>query len=238
MALPKLNTVKYELTVPSTGKKLKFRPFLVKEQKTLMIAQESEDEVVIQNALADVISACTFDKIDPWNIPSFDLEYIFLNVRGKSIGELLEISVLCPDDMETRVPIKINLEEIEVTIDDEHTNMISLDENIKMVMKYPTLKDVTKALGEEEGVSQTEQMFKMVKMCVSEIHDGETIYSHVDISSTDLEEFIDGMSTGHLEKVNNFFDTMPKLFHTVTVKNPNTEVESEITLQGFDDFFV
>ena len=238
MALPKLNTVKYELTVPSTGKKLKFRPFLVKEQKTLMIAQESEDEVVIQNALADVISACTFDKIDPWNIPSFDLEYIFLKVRGKSIGELLEISVLCPDDMETRVPIKINLEEIAVTIDDEHTNMISLDENIKMVMKYPTLKDVTKALGEEEGVSQTEQMFKMVKMCVSEIHDGETIYSHVDISSTDLEEFIDGMSTGHLEKVNNFFDTMPKLFHTVTVKNPNTEVESEITLQGFDDFFV
>jgi|TARA_B110000196_G_scaffold244582_1_gene213252 hypothetical protein len=238
MALPKLNTVKYELEVPSTGKKLKFRPFLVKEQKTLMIAQESEDEVVIQNALADVISACTFDKIDPWNIPSFDLEYIFLNVRGKSIGELLEISILCPDDMETRVPVKINLEEIEVTIDDEHTNMISLDENIKMVMKYPTLKDVTKALGEEEGVSQTEQMFKMVKMCVNEIHDGETVYNHVDISNTDLEEFIDGMSTGHLEKVNSFFDTMPKLFHTVTVKNPNTEVESEVTLQGFDDFFV
>jgi hypothetical protein len=238
MALPKLNTVKYELEVPSTGETLKFRPFLVKEQKTLMIAQESEDEVVIQNALADVISACTFDKIDPWNIPSFDLEFIFLNVRGKSIGEMLEISVLCPDDMETRVPVKINLEEIEVTIDDEHTNLVDLDEDIKMVMKYPTLKDVTKALTSDEGVSQTEQMFKMVKMCVDEIHDGETIYNHVDISDEDLEEFIDNMTTAHLEKVNSFFDTMPKLFHVVKVKNPNTDVESEITLQGFDDFFV
>ena len=238
MALPKLNTVKYELEVPSTGETLQFRPFLVKEQKTLMIAQESEDEVVIQNALADVISACTFDVIDPWNIPSFDLEYIFLNVRGKSIGEILEISVLCPDDMETRVPVKINLEEIEVTIDDDHTNLVDLDENIKMVMKYPTLKDVTKALTSDEGVSQTVQMFKMVKMCVDEIHDGETIYNHVDISDEDLEEFIDNMTTAHLEKVNSFFDTMPKLFHTVKVKNPNTDVESEVTLQGFDDFFV
>lgn len=238
MALPKLNTVKYELTVPSTGETLKFRPFLVKEQKTLMIAQESEDEVVIQNALADVISACTFDKIDPWNVPSFDLEFVFLNVRGKSIGEILEISVLCPDDLETRVPVKINLEEIEVTIDDEHTNMINLDENIKMVMKYPTLKDVTKAITTDEEVSQTEQMFKMVKMCVDEIHDGETVYNHVDISDKDLEEFIDNMTTAHLEKVNSFFDTMPKLFHTVKVMNPNTDVESEVTLQGFDDFFV
>ena len=238
MALPKLNTVKYELTVPSTGETLKFRPFLVKEQKTLMIAQESEDEVVIQNALADVISACTFEKIDPWNVPSFDLEYIFLNVRRKSIGEMLEISVLCPDDMETRVPVKINLEEIEVTIDDDHTNLVDLDENIKMVMKYPTLKDVTRAITTDEEVSQTEQMFKMVKMCVAEIHDGETIYNHVDISDEDLEEFIDNMTTAHLEKVNTFFDTMPKLFHVVNIKNPNTEVESEVTLQGFDDFFV
>ena len=238
MALPKLNTVKYELTVPSTGETLKFRPFLVKEQKTLMIAQESEDEVVIQNALADVISACTFDKIDPWNVPSFDLEYIFLNVRGKSIGEMLEISVLCPDDMETRVPVKINLEEIEVTIDDDHSSLVDLDKNIKMVMKYPTLKDVTKAITTDEGVTQTEQMFKMVKMCVDEIHDGETIYNHVDISDEDLEEFIDNMTTAHLEKVNTFFDTMPKLFHVVKIKNPNTEVESEVTLQGFDDFFV
>lgn len=238
MALPKLNTVKYELTVPSTGETLKFRPFLVKEQKTLMIAQESEDEVVIQNALADVISACTFDKIDPWNVPSFDLEYIFLNVRGKSIGEMLEISVLCPDDMETRVPVKINLEEIEVTIDDDHSSLVDLDKNIKMVMKYPTLKDVTRAITTDEEVSQTEQMFKMVKMCVDEIHDGETVYNHVDISDKDLEEFIDNMTTAHLEKVNTFFDTMPKLFHVVKIKNPNTEVESEVTLQGFDDFFV
>ena len=135
MALPKLNTVKYELKVPCTGETLKFRPILVKEQKTLMIAQESEDEVVIQNALADVISACTFDVIDPWNIPSFDLEYIFLNVRGKSIGEMLEIQILCPDDMETRVPVKINLEEIEVTIDDDHSSLVDLDKNIKMVSK-------------------------------------------------------------------------------------------------------
>ena len=129
MALPKLNTVKYELEVPSTGEKLQFRPFLVKEQKTLMIAQESEDETVIQNALADVISSCTFDKFDPWEIPAFDLEYIFLNIRGKSIGEMLDINVLCPDDMETRVPVKVNLEEIEVTMDDEHSTEVGLEED-------------------------------------------------------------------------------------------------------------
>lgn len=236
MALPKLNTVKYELEVPSTGEKLQFRPFLVKEQKTLMIAQESEDNDVIQNALADVISTCTFEKFDPWEIPSFDLEYIFLNIRGKSIGEVLDINVLCPDDMETRVPVKVNLEEIEVTMDDEHSNEIQLDEDIKLVMKYPTLKDVTKvATGDITG---TEQMFSMVNICIDEIHNGEDIFKHVDISDGDLEEFIDSMSSKHLEAVNKFFETMPKLFHTVKVKNPNTEVESEVTLQGFDDFFV
>jgi hypothetical protein len=236
MALPKLNTVKYELEVPSTGEKLQFRPFLVKEQKTLMIAQESEDEVVIQNALADVISACTYEKFNPWEIPAFDLEFIFLNIRGKSIGEVLDINVLCPDDMETRVPVKVNLEEIKVTMDDEHSNTVELEKDIKMIMKYPTLKDVTKVMSSEGG--GTEQMFNMVEICIDEIHNGDEIFNHVDISSTDLEEFIDGMSSGHLEKVNKFFETMPKLFHVVKVKNPKTEVESEVTLQGFDDFFV
>ena len=236
MALPKLNTVKYELEVPSTGEKLQFRPFLVKEQKTLMIAQESEDETVIQNALADVISSCTFDKFDPWEIPAFDLEYIFLNIRGKSIGEMLDINVLCPDDMETRVPVKVNLEEIEVTMDDEHSTEVGLEEDIKMIMKYPTLKDVTKVMA-SKGTG-TEQMFNMVNICVNEIHHGEEIYNHVDMSEDDLVEFIDNMTAGHLEKVNKFFETMPKLFHTVTIINPNTKVESEVTLQGFDDFFV
>ena len=138
--------------------------------------------------------------------------------------------------METRVPVKVNLEEIEVTMDDEHSNEIQLDEDIKLVMKYPTLNDVTTvATGDITG---TEHMFSMVNICIDEIHIGEDIFKHVDISDGDLEEFIDSMSSKHLEAVNKFFETMPKLFHTVKVKNPNTEVESEVTLQGFDDFFV
>ena len=235
MALPKLPTVTHELTVPSTSKKLKFRPFLVKEQKVLMQAQQSEEASTIQSAIADVIGACTFQKIDPWKIPSFDLEYIFLNIRAKSVGEVVEVNVLCPDDEETRIDVKIPLEEIQVTMDEKHSNEISITDDIKIIMKYPTMKEITEiTAGDTDDISQ---LFDMVRTCVNQIVDGETIYQHVDISNEELEEFIGNLPTSDLDKINVFFDTMPKLHHVVEIENPNTKVKSEVTLEGFDDFF-
>ena len=236
MALPKLNTNKFELEIPSTGEKIEYRPFLVKEQKVLMIAQESEDTTVIQKAIADTIESCTFGQVDPWSIPSFDLEYIFINIRGKSIGEELELQVTCPDDGETVVPIKVNLEEIKVIEHDDHINIISLTDKIDMYMTYPTMKDVSAI--QTGDSNDTEQLFDMIKTCIKTIHDGEDIHNKVDITDGDLTEFIDSMSTQNLNDINDFFTTMPKLEHKLKVKNPNTKVESEVTLSGFDDFFV
>ena len=236
MALPKLNTNKFELEIPSTGEKIEYRPFLVKEQKVLMIAQESEDTTVIQKAIADTIESCTFGQVDPWSIPSFDLEYIFINIRGKSIGEELELQVTCPDDGETVVPIKVNLEEIKVIEHDDHINIISLTDKIDMYMTYPTMKDVSAI--QTGDSNDTEQLFDMIKTCIKTIHDGEDIHNKVDITDGDLTEFIDSMSTQNLNDINDFFTTMPKLEHKLKVKNPNTKVESEVTLSGFDDFCV
>ena len=236
MALPKLNTNKFELELPSTGEKVEYRPFLVKEQKVLMIAQESEDTTVIQKAIADTIESCTFGQVDPWSIPSFDLEYIFINIRGKSIGEELELQVTCPDDGETVVPITIDLEKIKVVEHDDHINIISLTDKIDMHMDYPTMKDVSAIQSGDSN--DTEQLFDMIKTCIKTIHDGEEVHNKIDITDNDLSEFIDSMSTQNLNDINDFFTTMPKLEHKLKVKNPNTKVESEVTLSGFDDFFV
>ena len=236
MALPKINTNKFELEIPSTGDKIEYRPFLVREQKVLMIAQESEDTTVIQKAIADTIESCTFGQVDPWGIPSFDLEYIFINIRGKSIGEELELQITCPDDGETVVPIKINLEDIKVIEHDDHINIISLTDKIDMYMTYPTMKDVSAIQSGDSN--DTEQLFDMIKTCIKAIHSEDEIYNKIDITDEDLTEFIDSMSTANLNDINDFFTTMPKLEHKLKVKNPNTKVESEVTLSGFDDFFV
>ena len=235
MALPKLNSVKYTLTVPSSDETIEYRPFLVKEQKILMIAQESESQTTIQKAIADTITECTFGKVDPWSIPSFDLEYIFINVRGKSIGEELELSLTCPDDGETVVPVKIPLDHIEVSDDKDHNPVIKLTDDVTLYMTYPTMTDISSV---QAGLGDTEQLFSMIKTCIAEIHDGEEIHHKIDITDNDLNEFIDTMSTAHLEKINHFFETMPKLTHTIKVTNPKTKKENEITLSGFDDFFV
>ena len=188
MALPKLQTVTYELELPSSGEKIKFRPFLVKEQKVLMIAQESEDEAAIQNAIADTIKSCTFDKVDPWTAPAFDLEYIFLHIRGKSVGEILDITVLCPDDGETRVPVKVNLEDVDLKIDENHTNTLVLNKDVIMKMKYPNMKNVTTLT--KNTTTDTEHLFGMVRACIDEIQSGDEVYQSSDLSSEELEEFI------------------------------------------------
>jgi len=233
MSLPQLNTATYELKLPSTGETIKYRPFLVKEQKILMLAQESEDEKQIERAFADIISSCTFEKLNPYKMPLFDIEYIFLRLRGKSIGEKVTLNVLCPDDEETRVDVEINLEDVGVITNDDHTNEVELTKDIKIVMKYPTLSDMTGFSGEGEVLS----IFKMIKNCIQEIHSGEEIYNSVDISSKELDEFIGNMSTQNFEELSKFFETMPKLQHVIKVKNPKTKKTKEITIEGMQSFF-
>ena len=235
MALPKLNTVTYTLKLPSTGDELNYRPFLVKEQKNLMIAQETEDEDIIQTAVAKSIVDCTFDKIDPWILPAFDVEYIFLKIRSKSVGDKVDLNVLCPDDEETRVPISVDLSEIECTMHVGHTNEIELTEDIKIVMKYPTMKDVM--IGGKTGRGETETLFEMIKTCINQVIDGDTIHEKVDMSNEELTDFVEGMTTEHLEQITNFFDSMPKLTHAIKVKNPKTGKTGEVVLEGFQSFF-
>ena len=233
MALPQLNTATYELELPSTGETVKYRPFLVKEQKILMLAQESEDTKQIEKAFADIISSCTFEKLSPFKMPLFDIEYIFLRLRGKSVGEKIKINVLCPDDEETRVDIEINLEDVGILTNDDHTNEIELTEDIKIVMKYPTLSDMTGF--DEKG--QVLSMFETIKNCIHEIHSGKEIYNSIDISSKELDEFIENMSTKNFEELSKFFETMPKLQHVIKVKNPKTKKTGEITIEGMQGFF-
>ena len=234
MALPNLNTATYELDLPSTGEKLKFRPWLVKEQKILMMAQEGEKQKEIESAFANIISECTFGSIDPYENPMFDLEYIFLNLRSKSVGEKITINVLCPDDEKTRVDVNVDLAEVGIQMKEDHTNVIQLTDKISMHMRYPTLSD-TKGL---EDKQQTAQIFQTIKNCVHEIHDGDTIHNKVDMSDKDLDEFIDSMSQENFDKLSNFFDTMPKLQHIVKVKNPKTKKVSDVPIEGLQSFFV
>jgi hypothetical protein len=233
MALPKLDIVQYELELPSTGETLKYRPFLVKEQKALMIAQESEDDKQIEMAFAKIINDCVLDKIDPYKMPMFDIEYVFLKIRGKSVGETVTLNVLCPDDEVTRVNVDVNLEEVDVQMSKDHTNVIGLTEDIKLIMKYPSLGDMSGF--DDEG--DVKSIFGMIKRCIHEIHDGETIHNKVDMSEKELDVFIDSMSTQHFENLTQFFDTMPKLLHVVTTKNPKTKKKVNIEIEGVQNFF-
>ena len=234
MALPKLNTVTYDLTLPSTGQKLEYRPFLVKEQKALMIAQESGDDKQIEKAFAQIINDCVIDDVDPYELPMFDVEYIFLRIRGKSVGEKVRLSLLCPDDEKTKVDVEVNLEEVDVQMQKEHTNTIELSNDVSMIMKYPCLKDMTGF--DEEG--EIKSLFEMIRRCVHEVRQGDTIYNRVDITDKELDEFIESMTADNFENISNFFSTMPKLIHVVEVKNPKTKKKSEIPIEGLQSFFV
>ena len=233
MVLPKLNALTYELELPSTGEKLKYRPFLVKEQKALMIAQESEDDKIIENTFAQIVSDCVFDDIDPYKMPMFDIEYVFLQLRGRSIGEKVKLNLLCPDDKKTRVDVEIDLGDVNVQMKEEHTNIVKLTDNIHIVMKYPTLSDMSGF--DDRG--QIQSIFEMIKRCVHEIHDGEDVHNIIDISKKELVDFFDSMTQDQFVKVQEFFNTMPKLRHIVQVKNPKTKKKNEVLLEGISDFF-
>ena len=234
MALPKLETPTYELELPSTGEKIKYRPFLVKEQKNLMIASESEDETEIQNALANIISECTFGKIDPFEVPLFDIEFMFLRIRGKSVGEKIELNVLCPDDNKTRTDITINLEDIDVHMEATHNNEISVTDNITIFMRYPTLKDMTNVGTDNTDVAT---IFNLIKSCVAEIRDEKTVHNRIDISEKEMEEFIDNLPSKVFENLGEIFNSMPKVQHAVKVTNPKTKKKGEIIIEGIQSFF-
>jgi hypothetical protein len=234
MALPKLNTLTYELTLPSTGEQLKFRPFLVKEQKVLMIAQESGDDKLIENAFAQIIDSCTFGKVDAYVMPMFDIEYVFLQLRGKSVGEKVKLNLTCPDDGKTTVDVEINLEDIGIQMTEDHTNVVQLTDDISIIMKYPCLADMSGF----DSSGQIQSIFEMIKQCINEIHHGETVHNKIDMSEKDLDEFIDSMSTEHFNTLSKFFETMPKLQHVVEVKNPKTKKKNEILIEGLQSFFV
>ena len=237
MALPKLNTPTYELKVPSTDEKIKYRPFLVKEEKILMIAMESKENTQIVNAVKEIVSECTFNKLDIGTMPMFDIEYIFLQIRAKSVGEVSKIKILCPDDKKTYASVEIDLTKIEVQVGDEHTNKIELTDDMGMILKYPTIDSFS-----EGGIQDinANNMIDMVGACVLQIYEekGEKVYEAKDQTKKELAEFIENLDTKQFKKVQKFFDTMPKLKHTIKVKNPKTKKESEITLTGLNDFFV
>ena len=236
MALPKLNTPTYELEMPSTDEKIQFRPFLVKEEKILMIAMESGKNADIVNAVKEIVSACTFDKINISNIPMFDVEYIFLKIRSKSVGETSKLKILCPDDKKTYANVEVNLEEVQVQVGDDHTNKIDLGSGKGIIMTYPSVDSFL-----ESGIQNitASNMLDMIGSCILQIYEdkGEKVYEAKDQTQKELSDFIEQLQTKHFKKVQQFFDTMPRLKHTVKVKNPKTKKESEVTLQGLNDFF-
>jgi|TARA_R100000005_G_C4942837_1_gene166629 hypothetical protein len=238
MPLPKIATPTYELVLPSTGKNLKYRPFLVKEEKLLVLALESENTKEITTAIKNVIKACVLTRgVKIETLPTFDIEYLFLNIRGKSVGEEIEVNIICPDDGETYVPVKINIDEIEVQKNDKHTNKIKLDAKLVMEMKYPSLEQFIKSnfdFSEEVGMDQS---FDMISSCIDKIYNEEEVWTASDCSKKELIDFLEQMNSSQFKEIEKFFESMPKLSHEVKVKNPNTEVESTVVLEGLSSFF-
>ena len=236
MALPKLNTPTYELEVPSTDQKIKYRPFLVKEEKILLMAMESKDNTQIIQAVKDIVSSCTFEQIDVSSLPMFDMEYIFLNIRAKSVGEVSNLKILCPDDKKTYANVDLDLTEVQVQVGDDHTNKIELTDDMGIIMTYPTIDSFL-----DSGIEKIDanNMLDVISTCVLQIYEknGEKVYQAKDQTKKELTEFIESMNSAQFKKVQSFFDTMPKLKHTIKVKNPKTKKSSEITLSGLNDFF-
>ena len=238
MPLPKIATPTYELELPSTGKTIQYRPFLVKEEKLLVIALESEDNKQITNAIKAVLRACVLTKgIKVENLPTFDIEYLFLNIRGKSVGEELDVNIICPDDEVTEVAVKIDLDDIQVQRDEKHTNKIKLDDNLMMEMKYPSLDEFIKSNFDFNDKNQMDQSFQLIASCIDKVYSEDEVWATADCTKKEVNEFLESMNSNQFKEIETFFTTMPKLSHTITVKNPNTKVESEVVLEGLASFF-
>jgi len=238
MPLPTIATPTYELEIPSTRKKITYRPFLVKEEKILIIAMESEDPKQIANAVKTVISNCIVTKgIKVENLATFDIEYLFLNIRGKSVGETVEVLVTCPDDGETKIPIEINLDDIEVKTSKQHSRDIKLDDNLTLRMKYPSMNEFIKNNFINMSNVTIDETFDLICSCVEQVYSEEESWTSSDCSKKELIEFLEQLSSNQFKQIEKFFETMPKLSHTIKFVNPSTKVENEVTLEGLTDFF-
>ena len=238
MVLPKIATPTYELELPSTGQPIKYRPFLVKEEKLLVLALESEDTKQITTAIKTVIKNCIETKnVKVETLPTFDIEYLFLNIRGKSVGEEIEVNIICPDDDETTVPVKINVDDIKVQKNPDHNKQIKVDDSIMMEMKYPSLDQFIKSNFDLSAGNTMDQSFDLIASCIDKIYTEEEVWAAGDVSKKELLEFLEQMNSTQFKDIEKFFETMPKLSHTVQIKNPKTEVESEVVLEGLSSFF-
>ena len=241
MPLPKIATPSYELELPSTGKTIQYRPFLVKEEKLLVIALESEDTKQITNAIKAVIRACVLTKgIKVETLPTFDIEFLFLNIRGKSVGEDIDLKLMCPDDEKTEVSVSINLDDIKVQKPEGHSNQVKLDDDLMMELKYPSLNEFIKNNFDPNDTSKNpmDQSFDLIGSCIDKIYSNDEVWAADDCTKKEISEFLDSMNSNQFKEVEKFFETMPKLSHTVKVYNPTTKVESDVVLEGLASFFV
>ena len=238
MPLPKIATPTYELELPSSGQTVKFRPFLVKEEKVLVLALESEDTKQITNAIKAVIKGCIQTKgIKVESLPTFDIEFLFLNIRGKSVGEKIEVNIICPDDETTEVPVEIDLDEIRVQRNDDHTRQIKLDDTLMMEMKYPSFDQFIKNNFDFEDKNVMDQSFDLIASCVDKIYSEEEVWAADDCTKKEIKDFLEQMNSSQFKEIEKFFETMPKLSHKIKVTNPNTKVENEVVLEGLASFF-
>jgi hypothetical protein len=235
MPLPKLTAPTYELELPSTGDTIKYRPFLVKEEKILLLAMESEDEKQMTNAVRTILKNCIQSKIKVDDLATFDIEYLFLNIRAKSVGEEIEINVTCPDDEETTVPVKINVEDVKVEKSKNHNRIIQLNDTVSVTMKYPSMETFVKTNLSSSNTS--EDVFEIASSCIDQVIDGEEVYEVKSFTKKEINDFMESMDTSQFLKVQEFFETMPKLSHKIKVTNPNTNVTSEVTIEGLANFF-
>ncbi len=238
MPLPKIATPTYELELPSSGKTVQYRPFLVKEEKLLVLALESEDTKQITTAIKAVIKACIKTRgVKVEALPTFDIEYLFLNIRGKSVGEDLDVNIICPDDKVTEVKVNISLDDIKCVKDENHTNKIKLDDNLMMELKYPSLDEFIKTNFDMKEQNQMEQSFDLIAQCIDKVYTEEEVWATEDCSKKELNEFLESMNSAQFKEIETFFTTMPKLTHKFMVTNPKTKVESEVVLEGLASFF-
>ena len=238
MPLPKIATPTYELELPSNGKTIQYRPFLVKEEKLLVIALESEDTKQITTAIKAVIKACIKSKgVKVEALPTFDIEYLFLNIRGKSVGEELDVNIICPDDEKTQVKVQINLDDIKCHHTEGHTNKIELEGGLMMEMKYPSLDQFIKSNFDMNEKNQMDQSFDLIASCIDKVYSEEEVWATEDCTKKELKEFLESMNSAQFKHIEKFFETMPKLSHTIKVTNPETEIDSDVTLEGLAAFF-
>ena len=238
MPLPKIATPTYELELPSTRKPIHYRPFLVKEEKLLVLALESEDIKEITTAIKNVIKSCIKTRgIKVENLPTFDIEFLFLNIRGKSVGEDIEVNLICPDDKTTQVPVTINIDDVQIQRTKGHTNKIKLDPTLMMEMKYPSLAEFIKNNFDFKEENQMDQSFQLIASCIDKIYSDEEVWATADCTKKEVNEFLESMNSSQFKLIEKFFETMPKLQHTITVTNPKTKVKSDVVLEGLASFF-